>query len=68
MTHVATPGFTHSERPRTANPVLGQRGGLRKLEPGIGELPCAWQALARRLAVRARAGAPHPLRLPNVVA
>lgn len=49
--HVDAPGFSQNQQRRIANLVLGQRGGLRKLEPALSDATFAWQALALRLAV-----------------
>ena len=51
MAHADAPGFSQNQQRRIANLVLGQRGGLRKLEPALAEPPFAWQVLALRLAV-----------------
>ena len=51
MGHVDAPGFSQNQQRRVANLVLGQRGGLRKIEPGLADLQFAWQVLALRLAV-----------------
>jgi exopolyphosphatase/guanosine-5'-triphosphate,3'-diphosphate pyrophosphatase len=49
--HVDAAGFSQSQQRRMANLVLGQRGGLRKLESQLGSERFAWQVLALRLAV-----------------
>ncbi len=51
MGHVDAPGFSQNQQRRVANLVLAQRGGLRKIEPGLADTQFAWQALALRLAV-----------------
>jgi exopolyphosphatase/guanosine-5'-triphosphate,3'-diphosphate pyrophosphatase len=51
MGHVDAPGFSQNQQRRVASLVLGQRGGLRKLEDRLVETPLAWQVLALRLAV-----------------
>lgn len=51
MAHVDAPGFSQSQQRRVGDLVLGQRGGLRKLEATLGQLPFAWQVLCLRLAV-----------------
>lgn len=49
--HVDAPGFSQSQQRRLANLVLGQRGGLRKLEEPLREESFALQVLSLRLAV-----------------
>ncbi|WP_198150807.1 exopolyphosphatase [Caldimonas taiwanensis] len=49
--HVDAPGFSQSQQRRLANLVLGQRGGLRKLEDALREESFAVQVLCLRLAV-----------------
>ncbi len=49
--HVDAPGFSQSQQRRMADLVLGQRGGLRKIEAQLGNERFAWQVLALRLAV-----------------
>ncbi|HQC98636.1 MAG TPA: exopolyphosphatase, partial [Aquabacterium sp.] len=49
--HVDAAGFSQSQQRRMASLVLGQRGGLRKLEPLLDNERFAWQVLALRLAV-----------------
>jgi exopolyphosphatase/guanosine-5'-triphosphate,3'-diphosphate pyrophosphatase len=44
-------GFSQSQQRRISELVLGQRGGLRKLEPALDNPAFAWQALCLRLAV-----------------
>ena len=51
LTHVDAPGFSQSQQRRVAEMVLGQRGGLRKLEPQLASETFAWQVLCLRLAV-----------------
>jgi exopolyphosphatase/guanosine-5'-triphosphate,3'-diphosphate pyrophosphatase len=51
MDHVDAPGFSQSQQRRIGELVLGQRGGLRKLEPAFGSTMVAWQVLCLRLAV-----------------
>ena len=51
MGHVDAPGFSQSQQRRIADLVLGQRGGLRKIEPQLSNERFAWQVLALRLAV-----------------
>ncbi len=49
--HVDAPGFSQSQQRRLAALVLGQRGGLRKIEAQLADERFAWQVLALRLAV-----------------
>ena len=49
--HVDAPGFSQSQQRRMADLVLGQRGGLRKIEAQLCSERFAWQVLALRLAV-----------------
>ena len=49
--HVDAPGFSQSQQRRLAALVLGQRGGLRKVEAQLANDGFAWQLLALRLAV-----------------
>ncbi len=49
--HVDAPGFSQSQQRRLAALVLGQRGGLRKVEAQLASDGFAWQLLALRLAV-----------------
>ena len=51
MSHVDAPGFSQSQQRRIGELVLGQRGGLRKIEPQLCSERFAWQVLALRLAV-----------------
>lgn len=51
LSHVDAAGFSQSQLRRVAELVLGQRGGLRKLEPRLVQEPFAWQLLCLRLAV-----------------
>jgi exopolyphosphatase/guanosine-5'-triphosphate,3'-diphosphate pyrophosphatase len=51
VSHVDAPGFSQSQQRRLGELVLGQRGGLRKLEPAIDRILTAWQVLCLRLAV-----------------
>ena len=51
LAHVDAPGFSQSQQRRMADLVLGQRGGLRKVEAQLGSERFAWQVLALRLAV-----------------
>jgi exopolyphosphatase/guanosine-5'-triphosphate,3'-diphosphate pyrophosphatase len=51
LAHVDAPGFSQSQQRRVADLVLGQRGGLRKIEPLLANDVFAWQVLCLRLAV-----------------
>jgi exopolyphosphatase/guanosine-5'-triphosphate,3'-diphosphate pyrophosphatase len=51
MAHVDAPGFSQSQQRRLAELVLGQRGGLRKIEPTLAREITTWQVLCLRLAV-----------------
>jgi exopolyphosphatase/guanosine-5'-triphosphate,3'-diphosphate pyrophosphatase len=51
LSHVDAPGFSQSQQRRIGDLVLGQRGGLRKLEPQLASEAFAWQVLCLRLAV-----------------
>ena len=51
MSNVDAPGFSQSQQRRIGELVLGQRGGLRKIEPQLCSERFAWQVLALRLAV-----------------
>ena len=51
LAHVDAPGFSQSQQRRIGELVLGQRGGLRKLEPQLASEVFAWQVLCLRLAV-----------------
>ena len=50
LAHVDAPGFSQSQQRRIADLVLGQRGGLRKLEPQLASETFAWQVMCLRLA------------------
>ena len=50
LAHADAPGFSQSQQRRIGDLVLGQRGGLRKLEPQLASLTFAWQLLCLRLA------------------
>ena len=45
------PGFSQSQLRRLGDLVLGQRGGLRKVEAALQERAFAWQVLCLRLAI-----------------
>jgi exopolyphosphatase/guanosine-5'-triphosphate,3'-diphosphate pyrophosphatase len=51
LAHVDAAGFSQSQQRRLAELVLGQRGGLRKIEDSLANESFAWQVLALRLAV-----------------
>jgi exopolyphosphatase/guanosine-5'-triphosphate,3'-diphosphate pyrophosphatase len=51
LAHIDAPGFSQSQQRRLADLVLGQRGGLRKVEAVLGDAGRAAQVLALRLAV-----------------
>lgn len=50
LAHVDAAGFSQSQQRRMADLVLGQRGGLRKIEPQLASETFAWQVLCLRLA------------------
>ena len=49
--HVDAAGFSQSQLKRLGELVLGQRGGLRKIEDNLAQLDFAWQVLCLRLAI-----------------
>lgn len=51
LSYVDAAGFSQSQQRRLGELVLGQRGGLRKLELQLGQRLFAWQVLCLRLAV-----------------
>ena len=51
LAHVDAAGFSQSQQRRIGELVLGQRGGLRKVEPQLASETFAWQVLCLRLAV-----------------
>jgi exopolyphosphatase/guanosine-5'-triphosphate,3'-diphosphate pyrophosphatase len=51
VSHVDAPGFSQSQQRRLGELVLGQRGGLRKIEAGLTRELTAWQVICLRLAV-----------------
>jgi exopolyphosphatase / guanosine-5'-triphosphate,3'-diphosphate pyrophosphatase len=51
LSHVDAAGFSQSQLRRIGELVLGQRGGLRKLEQGFTREDFAWQVLCLRLAI-----------------
>ncbi len=61
LSHADAAGFSQTEQRRLASLVLGQRGGLRKVDALLLEPASAWQLLCLRLAVllcHARTGMP----------
>jgi exopolyphosphatase / guanosine-5'-triphosphate,3'-diphosphate pyrophosphatase len=51
VANVDAAGFSQSQQRRVSDLVLGQRGGLRKLEMALANRRFAWQTLCLRLAV-----------------
>jgi exopolyphosphatase/guanosine-5'-triphosphate,3'-diphosphate pyrophosphatase len=51
VSHVDAPGFSQSQQRRLGDLVLGQRGGLRKVESALARGVASWQMLCLRLAV-----------------
>ena len=51
LDHVDAAGFSQSQLRRISEIVLGQRGGLRKIEAAFAREPFAWQVICLRLAV-----------------
>ena len=51
LAHADAAGFSQSQQRRLAMLVLGQRGGLRKLDDALADEGFAWQLLCLRLAV-----------------
>ena len=51
LAHVDAAGFSQSQQRRIGDLVLGQRGGLRKVEAHLASETFAWQVLCLRLAV-----------------
>jgi exopolyphosphatase / guanosine-5'-triphosphate,3'-diphosphate pyrophosphatase len=51
LSHVDAAGFSQSQLRRVGELVLGQRGGLRKIEQGLTREDFAWQVLCLRLGV-----------------
>ena len=51
VANVDAAGFSQSQQRRISELVLGQRGGLRKLDPALASAQFAWQTLCLRLAV-----------------
>ncbi|WP_374674537.1 exopolyphosphatase [Ideonella sp.] len=51
VAHVDAAGFSQSQQRRVADLVLGQRGGLRKMDEALARHDMAWQLLCLRLAV-----------------
>jgi exopolyphosphatase / guanosine-5'-triphosphate,3'-diphosphate pyrophosphatase len=50
LSYVDAAGFSQSQQRRLGDLVLGQRGGLRKLEDALAQPRFAWQVLCLRLA------------------
>jgi exopolyphosphatase / guanosine-5'-triphosphate,3'-diphosphate pyrophosphatase len=50
LANVDAPGFSQSQQRRIGELVLGQRGGLRKIESALASDILAWQVLCLRLA------------------
>jgi len=50
IAHADAAGFSQSQQRRLGQLVLGQRGGLRKIEPQLASATFAWQLLCLRLA------------------
>lgn len=51
VAHVDAAGFSQSQQRRVADLVLGQRGGLRKIDEALTRHEVAWQLMCLRLAV-----------------
>ena len=51
LAHADAAGFSQSQLRRVGELVLGQRGGLRKVETGLAREDFAWQVLCLRLAI-----------------
>jgi len=51
LAHADAPGFSQSQQRRIGELVLGQRGGLRKVESALTQETFAWQVLCLRLAI-----------------
>lgn len=51
LAHADAAGFSQGQQRRVGDLVLGQRGGLRKIEPQMASETFAWQVLCLRLAV-----------------
>jgi exopolyphosphatase/guanosine-5'-triphosphate,3'-diphosphate pyrophosphatase len=66
VAHADAPGFSQDQQRHLGALVLGQRGGLRKVEPTLAHPDRRWQLLCLRLAAitcHARADAPAGWRL-----
>ncbi len=50
LAHADAAGFSQSQQRRVGDLALGQRGGLRKIEPQLASETFAWQVLCLRLA------------------
>ena len=67
LAHVDAAGFSQSQQRRLSELVLGQRGGLRKVEESLRQEDLALQLMCLRLAViQCHARAPLETDLPNV--
>ncbi|MEY4754189.1 MAG: hypothetical protein RJA44_1864, partial [Pseudomonadota bacterium] len=51
ITHADAAGFSQNQQQRLGELLLGQRGGLRKIEAMLSDPACAWQLMCLRLAV-----------------
>ena len=51
LAHVDAPGFSQSQQRRVGQLVLGQRGGLKKVDEWLAQPAYAWQLMCLRLAV-----------------
>ncbi len=51
LAHLDAPGFSQSQQRRMADLVLGQRGGLKKIDSALAQPLFAWQVMCLRLAV-----------------
>jgi exopolyphosphatase / guanosine-5'-triphosphate,3'-diphosphate pyrophosphatase len=51
LAHADAPGFSQSQQRRVGELVLGQRGGLRKMDAQLTQSGFAWQVLCLRLAI-----------------
>jgi exopolyphosphatase/guanosine-5'-triphosphate,3'-diphosphate pyrophosphatase len=51
LAHLDAAGFSQSQLRRVGELVLGQRGGLRKIESALAQEIVAWQVLCLRLAI-----------------
>lgn len=51
IAHADAPGFSQNQQRRLGELLLGQRGGLRKVEEALTDPTCTWQLLCLRLAL-----------------